>query len=210
MSAVSRVRRRNATHAGTPGEPPSLSGTPHDCGGAFELVRIPGDVRIRGTTVRVDREVYRCASCGAERATLDQVDAAREAAAEKLRREEGIMSPAEIRDLRNSLGLSQAELERALGLGPKTVVRWESGKVMPNQATSALLLLIGRDPSALEFLASRQGLRVEVPTSTSPTAPAAGEQTIAFGPSTTRWRVFGRSTIEVLATRTHRHLQLAP
>jgi len=83
----------------------SLAGASHSCGGTFELVREPADIQIRGTTVRVDRDLFRCSGCGADRLTLEQIDAARQAAAEKLRLQEGIMAPEEIRDLRNSLGL---------------------------------------------------------------------------------------------------------
>jgi putative zinc finger/helix-turn-helix YgiT family protein len=142
---------------------PSLEGARHSCGGVFHLVSEPTDIAIRGTAVRVPQDMFRCDGCGAERISLEQLDAARERAAEKLREQEGIMSPGEIRALREAFELSQAELEHALGLGPKTVVRWESGKVMPNQATSQLLLLIQRDPSALVFLAERRGISLQLP-----------------------------------------------
>jgi putative zinc finger/helix-turn-helix YgiT family protein len=142
---------------------PSLDGARHSCGGVFHLVSEPTDIAIRGTTVRVPQDLFRCDSCGAERISLEQLDAARERAAEKLREAERILTPAEIRALREAFELSQAELEHALGLGPKTVVRWESGKVMPNQATSQLLLLIKRDPAALIFLADRRGVTLKLP-----------------------------------------------
>jgi len=38
-----------------------------------------------------------------------------------------LLAPEEIRSIRARYGLSQAELERMLGLGAKTVVRWEPG-----------------------------------------------------------------------------------
>ena len=39
----------------------------------------------------------------------------------------GSMAPAELRRIRQSLGLTQEELARALGVTPNTVARWEQG-----------------------------------------------------------------------------------
>lgn len=163
MRAVTGKRRPQASRTGEAPSMPSIEGARHSCGGLFHLVSEPADIAIRGTAVRVPQDMFRCDGCGAERLSLEQLDAARERAAEKLREQESIMAPAEIRALREGFELSQAELERVLGLGPKTVVRWENGKVMPNQATSQLLLLIQRDPAALIFLAERRGITLQLP-----------------------------------------------
>lgn len=62
------------------------------------------------------------------------------------------LTPDEIRGIRESFGLSQAAFEAALGLGPKTVVRWETGKVTPSRASTLLLVLLRRYPDALAHL----------------------------------------------------------
>jgi putative zinc finger/helix-turn-helix YgiT family protein len=103
----------------------------------------------------VPAEFYRCSGCGEERFDLEQVDRARAAAAEALTRAEGLLLPEEIRALRERLGLTQDAFEDALGLGRKTMVRWETGKVMPSQSMALLLLLLKRDPSAMKFLMAR-------------------------------------------------------
>jgi putative zinc finger/helix-turn-helix YgiT family protein len=149
-----------AEHTALP-TPPSFDGADHSCGGQFALTTGPRDVPIRGTIVTVQGQVYRCSSCGEERVDLDQLDATRRAASEALTASEGLLKPDEITALRNSLGLSQDAFEKALGLGPKTMVRWETGKVMPSQAMALLLLLIRRDPSAMGFLMTRDSVRAE-------------------------------------------------
>ncbi len=130
----------------------SLDGAPHQCGGTFRLVSAPTPVPIRDREIVVEQEQYRCDRCNEIRIDLWQIDAARAAAATRLNEVEGLLQPSEIKSLRESLGLSQADFEKALGLGAKTVVRWETGKVMPSRATALLLLLIRRDPSAFDFL----------------------------------------------------------
>lgn len=65
---------------------------------------------------------------------------------------ESAISPDGIRALRLRFGLSQAALERLIGAGPKTVVRWERGSVSPN-ATAATLFRVLRDvPGVFEYL----------------------------------------------------------
>lgn len=130
----------------------SWDGAPHSCGGSFSRARGPQPVDIRGATVMVDADHYYCAECGEVRFDLDQLDRARRAAMESLAESEGLLRPDEIRGLREKLGLTQAEFETALGLGPKTMVRWETARVMPCRAMALLLLLIRRDPSAMGFL----------------------------------------------------------
>lgn len=142
---------------------PSFDGAEHSCGGVFAVVREPQEIAIRGTTVTVTGEFYRCSGCGEERFDLDQIDRARLAAAESVTKAEGLLLPEEIRALRERLGLTQDAFEDALGLGRKTMVRWETGKVMPSQSMALLLLLIDRDPTAMGFLAARSRQPVTKP-----------------------------------------------
>lgn len=73
-------------------------------------------------------------------------------AARAVRAERGALLPFEIRALRQRLHMTQADLERLLGVGPKTVVRWERGTVLPNAATNALLRLLDEVPEAMAWL----------------------------------------------------------
>jgi putative zinc finger/helix-turn-helix YgiT family protein len=135
-----------------------LSGLAHDCGGHFVLHSDTRNVPIGQTRVAVAEEYYRCDNCGEERQTLEQIDNARREAAVSLRIRDNLLAPGEIRRIREErLRLTQAQLESALGLGAKTVVRWENGRVLQPKSTDNLLRLLDRDPSALEFLAALNG-----------------------------------------------------
>lgn len=141
----------------TPGRKPR-----HECGGDYAIVAEPVTAVVRGTPVTASQSRYRCQDCGEERLTGAQADAYE---AEVYRLYEAMpdrrLLPEEIRSLRERLGLTQPQMEAALGIGEKTVVRWETGRVLQNQATDNLLRLIDRDPSAIEHLAELHG--VELP-----------------------------------------------
>lgn len=141
----------------------NLEGVEHDCGGHFRLLEERRDVAIGQSRVRVTQQFFRCDTCAEERQTLDQLGAARRAAAAETRACEGLLSGAEIRRIREErLEVTQGKLEKALGLGEKTVVRWETERVLQPKATDDLLRLLDRDPSALGFLADLHN--VELPT----------------------------------------------
>lgn len=133
----------------------------HSCGGDF--VESVGTLKatIRGVTVEVEQEELRCNRCGETRVSLDSAERAEERVGALVRDRLGLLHPGEIRELRDGLGLTQADLESQLGLGSKTVVRWESGRVIQNKATDNLLRLIQRDPTALAFLSGLQGVERE-------------------------------------------------
>ena len=62
------------------------------------------------------------------------------------------MSPALIRELRGSLGLTQAGAAMLFGVDHRTWVKWEGAeRSMPGPA-QRLLVLIARDPAVFEAL----------------------------------------------------------
>lgn len=129
----------------------------HNCGGHLHrrLVEVP--TTLRGVTVTVSREEWVCDSCDETRVSLAAAEHAEAEAARLVREHLGLLAPTEIVALRTELGLTQAELEERLGLGAKTVVRWETGRVMQSKATDNLLRLVHRDPTAVGFLAGESG-----------------------------------------------------
>jgi putative zinc finger/helix-turn-helix YgiT family protein len=104
--------------------------------------------------------VYRCAVCGEEEYSYAQATAAEQRAAEIYREQNGFLHPDQIVALRRRWGVTQAQLETALGLGRKTVARWEAGRVLQTRALDNLLRAIDRFPAVLTYLAERQGANV--------------------------------------------------
>ena len=62
------------------------------------------------------------------------------------------MAPAEVRAIREGLGLSQAEAGELLGGGPRAFTKYESGAVKPSVAIVTLLRLLELDPTTIRQL----------------------------------------------------------
>ena len=59
-------------------------------------------------------------------------------------------SPAKIKALRISLGMSQGQFSAALGVKPLTVAKWEQGINIPSGSSLRILQMLTRRPKILE------------------------------------------------------------
>lgn len=125
-----------------------------------------------GSRLRYAEELTRCGACGERFYTHEQALASSRIRAGVLRRHERLLTPSEIRKLRARLKLSQADLERLLGLGAKTVVRWERGTVCQSRAVDTLLRLLDHYGPGVLAVLSRERNRRRAGARTA-TAPAA-------------------------------------
>ena len=128
------------------------------CGG--QVLRRAGtaQVQVGSRTVPVQGDFSTCAICGEMFFGPGEMDDVMRQASSVVRREEDLLQPEEIRAIRESLDMSQAEFERLLGVGQKTVVRWEKGTVFQNGATDSLLRLLRDVPACVGYLRARAGL----------------------------------------------------
>jgi DNA-binding transcriptional regulator YiaG len=73
----------------------------------------------------------------------------------------GILSPAEIKNLRKRLGLTQKRISELLQIGEKSWTRWETGRERPSRAINLLLCALNDgkiDAASLSMSSSsRQG-----------------------------------------------------
>ncbi|MGA7563221.1 MAG: type II toxin-antitoxin system MqsA family antitoxin [Desulfobaccales bacterium] len=70
-------------------------------------------------------------------------------------RSEGLLEPSMIRRIRKKLRLSQEAAGLLIGGGPRAFQKYENGDLLPSRAVSSALLLLDRDPDALEVLKKR-------------------------------------------------------
>jgi HTH-type transcriptional regulator/antitoxin MqsA len=118
-----------------------------DCGGRVEPSTDAVPVALRGETISVAGIAHeRCERCGRVRLDPEGTELLRQAAVAQLRAARGLLTPADIMGLRGMLGLSQAGLEKLLGTGPKTVVRWEKGTVFQSVTADRLMRLLIAHP----------------------------------------------------------------
>ena len=126
-----------------------------ECGGPVLLSSAAVPVDLRGETILVpDLEHGVCERCGEVFLDLQAMRDLQQEAIRRSKQTKGLLSPDEIRDLRLSLGLSQAAFEHLLGTGPKTVVRWEKGTVFQSATADRLMRLVREQPKLVHLLRS--------------------------------------------------------
>lgn len=169
----------------------SASETCYACDGAARLVREVREIPVGGRKVPVEVEIMRCQECGEGYFLPGAMRAAQEAAADQVRREEGLLTAGEIRAFRQRAGVTQAELEQILGSGPKTVTRWERGTIAQSRMADTLIRILRAHPGALVTLAAERGVTLppELP-GTLPLRPmghrsAAAVHSAPAGPDST-------------------------
>ncbi len=130
--------------------------------GSVRRARIPHDVAFRGRTYLVpSAEVMRCDSCAEVFFAPGQSDALQRIGSDIARAEMGLVPGAEIVQFRKALGLTQAELEAAMGVPAKTVARWEIGSVLQSRAADRFLEMLMSHPGLVEELLERERTAAE-------------------------------------------------
>jgi putative zinc finger/helix-turn-helix YgiT family protein len=148
------------------------------CGGRYQQAVETVTLRLSGMSAEVERGLYRCGKCGDEQRTVEQREAAEREALERIRAQHALLTPREIRQLRESLGLTAAQVGELLYGVPKGVVEgWERGRYLQNREADALLRGL-RDRETLERRAAKAGVVLPQPDllSAVPAAPAEAPQ----------------------------------
>jgi HTH-type transcriptional regulator / antitoxin MqsA len=96
-------------------------------------------------------ERSKCKSCREEFFSPEQATEYSRIAKIEYQRKKTLTGTEVIR-IRKKLGMSQAELEQRLGLGPKVIIRWEKDRVRIPGAANALLRILDKKPRLLKFV----------------------------------------------------------
>jgi putative zinc finger/helix-turn-helix YgiT family protein len=155
-----------------------LEGSLHRmCGGRYTLQSEMVTMRMSGMAAEVEREFYRCDKCGHEQRTIDQREAAERKAIERIRGAHDLLTPKAIRHLRESLGLTVAQLAELCYGTPKGIVEgWEKGKYLQNREADALL-------RSLEFRETLERRAAKAGVTLPPLPGEASEQAAPAAPS---------------------------
>lgn len=111
-----------------------------------------------------------CDKCHEEIVTAEQMRANQALITDAKRRVDGLLTGAEIRDVRAALGLSQADASRVFGGGPNSFYKYERGEVMQSVSLDRLMRVVRHDVDAYRRLRVLAGLSQE----TVPVAFAGG------------------------------------
>jgi putative zinc finger/helix-turn-helix YgiT family protein len=101
--------------------------------------------------------VLKCGHCGA--LVLD--DAANKTVSDALRQEAGLLTPAQIRQSREALGLTQKQLANYLQVGESTLSRWETGGQIQQRSLDRFMRIFFSLPEARQLLEEANGMERE-------------------------------------------------
>lgn len=127
-------------------------------------------VEYKGQAAEVDLYYSVCDTCGSEQSDAAQVRANKRAMMAFKKRVDGLLSGAEVRALRERLGINQAQAAQLFGGGPVAFSKYESDDVAQSEAMDKLLRLAAELPEALDYLKRCAGVKSVSPpgwTSTS-------------------------------------------
>lgn len=110
---------------------------------------------VRGKKIHIDTNAYYCKEGGHYFYDPKDEEKKFQEAYSEYRKQEGLLQPEEIKEVREKYGLSQKAFARFLGWGEITVQRYESGALQDN-AHNNLLLLIKEPGNFLKLFDARK------------------------------------------------------
>ena len=122
----------------------------------LEFVSGAEDIEVRGETIKVPVEYYRCSFCGDEFDDPGSKDDPLDKAYKEYRRRHGMVPPDEIRELRKKHGFTQHELARILGWGLATLSRYENG-ALQSEAHDKILRLAMEPNNLIKLINGNPG-----------------------------------------------------
>lgn len=99
-----------------------------------------------------------CDACGSEMATPAQTRANKRSMIAFKKRVDGLLTGADVRALRDRLGINQSQAASIFGGGPVAFSKYENDDIMQSEAMDKLLRLADEIPAAFDYLAGRHTL----------------------------------------------------
>lgn len=117
----------------------------------IKLIRSTEEIKVRGESVEVEMEFYKCLVCGEEFEDPHSDHDPLDKAYREYRRRHGMIQPEEIRQLRKRYGFTQSEMSNLLGWGGATLSRYENG-ALQDEAHGKILHLIAEPRNLLNLI----------------------------------------------------------
>ncbi|NNG65783.1 type II toxin-antitoxin system MqsA family antitoxin [Caldanaerobacter subterraneus] len=105
---------------------------------------------IRGEEIKALAKIRVCSVCGEELFDEELEEENLQRVYDIYRKKHGILSPDEIRNIRESYGLSQRAFAKLLGIGEASIARYETG-ALPEKSLSNMIMLL-KDPKNMKKL----------------------------------------------------------
>ncbi|MDK2814582.1 MAG: hypothetical protein PWP18_495 [Thermoanaerobacter sp.] len=105
---------------------------------------------VRGDEIKALAKIRVCSVCGEELFDEELEEENIHKVYDIYRKKHGILSPEEIKSIRESYGLSQRAFAKLLGIGEASIARYETG-ALPEKSLSNMIMLL-KDPKNMEKL----------------------------------------------------------
>lgn len=105
---------------------------------------------VRGDEIKALAKIRICSICGEELFDEELEEENIQRVYDIYRKKHGILSPEEVRIIRESYGLSQRAFAKLLGIGEASIARYETG-ALPEKSLSNMIMLL-KDPKNMEKL----------------------------------------------------------
>lgn len=112
-------------------------------------------VDINGVATEVPFRIHWCESCGGEMALGDDLRFNARAMRQTRKKNYGMLTGEEVRQVRKRLGLNQEQAAKLFGGGPVAFSKYENDEITQSEAMDRLLWLVGICPELLALLAKR-------------------------------------------------------
>lgn len=106
---------------------------------------------VKGVEITIDAEVMVCNECGEEVFDEETNNEILRNIYAEYRRIKGLLQPYEIKSVRERYGVSQVVFAKILGLGDKTISRYENGSIQ-DEAQNNLILLAANPENFMKLL----------------------------------------------------------
>lgn len=111
-----------------------------ECGAEMRWTDEPITEEYRGENITVSGiGRYVCDQCGNDEMAAKDAERLARSLASEYAHARGLLSPDEIKEFRTSIGITQKEFERMVGVSSPTVSRWESGAMQQSKPVDNLI-----------------------------------------------------------------------
>ncbi len=109
-----------------------------------EIQKKSETLKVKGMDITLDVDTCVCQACGATVFSPDVDDDSLKQFYRVYRARAGLLQPEEIRAIRGEYGMSQETFAKVLGLGAKTIARYENGSLQDEAQNNLILLMRDR------------------------------------------------------------------
>lgn len=109
---------------------------------------------VKGEEITIQADVCTCAECGTEIMSIEYDDENLRRAYAIYRERHHLLKPEQIKAIRDFYEISQVSFARMLGVGDKTIARYENGSLQDESINN--LILLAKNPQNLRKLAERK------------------------------------------------------